>query len=99
MGRAARGPLPLSRSDRWASLRSAHPTGQTTREDNMTIFTHVTVGTNDLNKARAFYDSVLAPLGLKRLKDFGDGGPGWWQSTEEFMVRKPAGGKPGADAE
>ena len=30
----------------------------------MAAFTHVTVGTNDLNKARAFYDSVLAPLGL-----------------------------------
>ena len=30
----------------------------------MAIFTHVTVGTNDLAKARAFYDNVLAPLGL-----------------------------------
>jgi catechol 2,3-dioxygenase-like lactoylglutathione lyase family enzyme len=40
----------------------------------MAIFTHVTVGTNDLAKARAFYDSVLAPLGYKRLKDLGDKG-------------------------
>ena len=40
----------------------------------MAIYTHVTVGTNDLAKARQFYDAVLAPLGLKRLKDFGDGG-------------------------
>jgi catechol 2,3-dioxygenase-like lactoylglutathione lyase family enzyme len=38
----------------------------------MAIFTHVAVGTNDLNKARAFYDKVLAPLGLKRIKDLGD---------------------------
>jgi catechol 2,3-dioxygenase-like lactoylglutathione lyase family enzyme len=29
----------------------------------MAIFTHVTVGTNDLAKARAFYDAALAPLG------------------------------------
>jgi catechol 2,3-dioxygenase-like lactoylglutathione lyase family enzyme len=43
----------------------------------MPIFTHVTVGTNDLAKARAFYDAVLAPLGIKRLKDFGDGGSCW----------------------
>ena len=43
----------------------------------MAIFTHVTVGTNDLAKARAFYDAVLAPLGLKRLKDFGDSGSCW----------------------
>jgi catechol 2,3-dioxygenase-like lactoylglutathione lyase family enzyme len=40
----------------------------------MAIFTHVTVGTNDLERARRFYDAVLAPLGVKRLKDFGDGG-------------------------
>ena len=64
----------------------------------MTIFTHVTVGTNDLNKARQFYDAVLAPLGLKRLKDFGDGGSCWGQSTEEFMVLKPADGKPATHA-
>ena len=60
----------------------------------MAIFTHVTVGTNDLAKARAFYDAVLAPLGIKRLKDFGDGGSCWGVDSEEFMVLKPADGKP-----
>lgn len=60
----------------------------------MAIYTHVTVGTNDMAKARAFYDAVLAPLGCKRLKDFGDGGSCWGQTTEEFMVLKPADGKP-----
>ena len=59
----------------------------------MAIFTHVTVGTNDLAKARVFYDAVLAPLGYKRLKDFGDRGSCWGQSTEEFMVLTPADGK------
>jgi len=39
----------------------------------MAIFTHVAVGTNDLAKARAFYDAVLAPLGYKRLKDSATG--------------------------
>jgi catechol 2,3-dioxygenase-like lactoylglutathione lyase family enzyme len=34
----------------------------------MPMFTHVTVGTNDLAEARAFYDTVLAPLGYKRIK-------------------------------
>src|SRR6202521_4516068 len=61
---------------------------------HMAIFTHVAVGTNDLAKARAFYDSVLAPLGYRRLKDFGDGGSCWGQTTEEVMVLKPADGKP-----
>jgi catechol 2,3-dioxygenase-like lactoylglutathione lyase family enzyme len=60
----------------------------------MAIFTHVAVGTNDMAKARAFYDAVLAPLGYKRLKDFGDGGSCWGETIEEFMVLKPADGKP-----
>lgn len=30
------------------------------------MFTHLVVGTNDLEKAASFYDAVLAPLGLKR---------------------------------
>jgi catechol 2,3-dioxygenase-like lactoylglutathione lyase family enzyme len=63
------------------------------QEESMAMFTHVTVGTNDLGKARAFYDSVLAPLGYKRLKDLGDRGSCWGQSTEEFIVLTPADGK------
>ena len=30
------------------------------------MFTYVTLGTNDLTRAIAFYDATLAPLGLKR---------------------------------
>jgi catechol 2,3-dioxygenase-like lactoylglutathione lyase family enzyme len=59
----------------------------------MAIFTHVTVGTNDLARARQFYDAVLAPLGYKRLKDLGDRGPCWGQTAEEFMVLTPADGR------
>ncbi|HWK53281.1 MAG TPA: VOC family protein [Hyphomicrobiales bacterium] len=33
------------------------------------MFTHITVGTNDLEAARRFYDSALEPLGLKRSTD------------------------------
>ena len=64
----------------------------------MAIYTHVTVGTNNLEKARQFYDAVLAPLGVKRLKDFGDGGSCWGATSEEFMVLKPADGKPASAA-
>lgn len=60
----------------------------------MGMFTHVTVGTNDLAKARAFYDSVLAPLGYKRMKDFGDGGSIWGEKADEFFgVLIPADGR------
>ncbi|OAB54867.1 hypothetical protein AY600_02820 [Phormidium willei BDU 130791] len=34
---------------------------------------HVTLGSNDVARARAFYDAVLAPLGLVRVADEGDG--------------------------
>ena len=64
----------------------------------MAIFTHVTLGTNNLEKARAFYDAVLAPLGLKRLKDLGERGSCWGVSSEEFLVLTPADGKPASAA-
>jgi catechol 2,3-dioxygenase-like lactoylglutathione lyase family enzyme len=40
----------------------------------MSIFTHVTVGTNDLTKSRTFYDNVLNTIGLKRIADLDDNG-------------------------
>jgi len=64
----------------------------------MAIFTHVALGTNDLAKARAFYDSVLAPLGYKRLKDLGDRGSIWGETAEEFFILTPADGKPASNA-
>ena len=30
------------------------------------MFTYVSLGTSDLERAARFYDAVLAPLGLKR---------------------------------
>ena len=60
----------------------------------MAIFTHVTVGTNDLEKARSFYDAVLTPLGYKRLSDLAENGSIWGESAPEFFVLRPANGKP-----
>jgi catechol 2,3-dioxygenase-like lactoylglutathione lyase family enzyme len=31
------------------------------------MFSHVTIGTSDLERAIAFYDAVLAPLGIQRV--------------------------------
>jgi len=39
------------------------------------MFSHITVGTRDLDQACAFYDAVLIPLGLKRRPVTPDGGP------------------------
>jgi catechol 2,3-dioxygenase-like lactoylglutathione lyase family enzyme len=41
----------------------------------MAIFTHVTVGTNDSSRARAFYDKVLGA------RDEGAVGPRSWHPT------------------
>jgi len=58
------------------------------------IFTHVTVGTNDLDKSRSFYDAVLGELGYNRLTDLGDNGSIWGEDSPAFFVLKPANGAP-----
>ena len=58
----------------------------------MSMFTHLVIGTNDLPKAQAFYDGVLATLGAKRLMDMGDKASIWGVDAPQFMVTKPANG-------
>jgi len=60
----------------------------------MTTFTHITVGTNDLARARAFYDQVLASLGWTRVADLGDNGSIWGDGKPSFFALKPANGQP-----
>jgi catechol 2,3-dioxygenase-like lactoylglutathione lyase family enzyme len=57
---------------------------------------YVTIGTNDLARARSFYDALLAEMGVKRLMQFGDRGYGWAASMEQPMlcVFKPYDGQP-----
>ena len=59
----------------------------------MPVFTHMTLGTNNLDKARQFYDLVLAPLGLKRVMDM-DSGSMYGVDAPEFFIVKPRDGKP-----
>lgn len=59
----------------------------------MAMLTHITIGTNDLDKARSFYDSALAPLGYKRLADY-EKASVWGETAGEFIVLKPANGQP-----
>ena len=39
------------------------------------MFSHITVGCQDLDRAGVFYDALLFPLGLKRVATEDDGGP------------------------
>lgn len=59
----------------------------------MSVFTHVTVGTNNLEQAREFYDNVLGKIGLKRIADLGDNGSIWGIDKPSFFVLKPANGQ------
>ena len=37
------------------------------------MFSHITVGSNDIARSKAFYDNVAQPLGLVRHMEFPDG--------------------------
>ncbi|MBB3769732.1 catechol 2,3-dioxygenase-like lactoylglutathione lyase family enzyme [Angulomicrobium tetraedrale] len=64
------------------------------------MFSHITVGTRDLDRAARFYDAVLIPLGLTRRTVVPDGGPaaaGWStprQTLPRFYVYEPFDGQP-----
>src|SRR5690242_4836904 len=63
----------------------------------MAIFTHVVLGTNNIEKARKFYDETLGALGLKRVMNM-DNASLWGKDGPEFMVTKPANGQPATAA-
>ena len=53
------------------------------------MFSHITVGTQDLQRACAFYDAVLPPLGLRRRTVVPDGGPlaACWVTPDHTLPR------------
>lgn len=59
------------------------------------MFTHVVIGTNDLQGARCFYDKVLAPLAVARIMDLDDASL-WGKGAPGFMVTRPLDGQPAA---
>jgi catechol 2,3-dioxygenase-like lactoylglutathione lyase family enzyme len=58
----------------------------------MSMLTHATVGTNDLDRARAFYDAVLGELGYKRSGDLPNGSVWGKDGSFEFFALKPRDG-------
>jgi catechol 2,3-dioxygenase-like lactoylglutathione lyase family enzyme len=56
---------------------------------------YVTLGTNDLPRAAAFYDALLAEIGAERLWDFGRGiAWGVAQDRPSLALMKPYDGQP-----
>ncbi len=59
----------------------------------MAIFTHVMVGTNDLPRAKTFFNAVLGTLGIKNLGGMTDHSTMYGRTGPEFMVSTPANGE------
>lgn len=60
----------------------------------MGMFTHLTVGTNDLPRAKAFYDAALGAIGVKSFGPMGEKAFMWGKESPEFIVLNPANGLP-----
>ncbi len=57
-------------------------------ENNPSILSHVSVGTNDFKRAIAFYDRVLPTLGCQRLMEHPDA-VAYGKQYPEFWVQTP----------
>jgi predicted lactoylglutathione lyase len=47
---------------------------------------YVILGTNDLPRARSFYDALLAEMGVKRMMEFGERGSAWAAAMDKPML-------------
>ena len=57
---------------------------------------YVILGTNDLPRATAFYDALLAEMGAKRMMEFGERGYAWGVAMDQPMlcIMTPFDGRP-----
>ncbi len=60
--------------------------------ENPSIISHVSIGTNQYEKARAFYDTVLATLDIKVIMEH-PGAVAYGRQYPEFWVQTPHDGK------
>ena len=61
-------------------------------DENPSAISHVSIGTNDFDRAVAFYDRVLGVLSCKRIFDF-PGAVAFGKQFPEFWVQKPIDGQ------
>ena len=63
------------------------------------MFTHITVGANDVEASRQFYDAVLGALGHEAGQGPDAKGRYWWRTRMgAFAVGKPIDGEPACHA-
>lgn len=61
--------------------------------DNPNIISHVSIGTNNFEQARAFYSALLPSLGIRVVMDLPDA-IAYGREYPEFWVQVPIDGKP-----
>jgi catechol 2,3-dioxygenase-like lactoylglutathione lyase family enzyme len=64
-----------------------------TMDENPSIISHISVGTNDFKRAVAFYDRVLSTLGCQRIMEYPDA-IAYGKVYPEFWVQPPVDGQP-----
>ena len=63
------------------------------------MFTHITVGANDIEASRQFYDAALGALGVPAAQGPDPRGRFWWRTERgAFAVGKPIDGEPACHA-
>jgi catechol 2,3-dioxygenase-like lactoylglutathione lyase family enzyme len=60
-------------------------------DENPSILSHVSIGTNDYERSIAFYDRVLATLGCRRVMEH-PGAMAYGKQYPEFWVQVPIDG-------
>jgi catechol 2,3-dioxygenase-like lactoylglutathione lyase family enzyme len=69
-----------------------HSGEQNMADDNPSIISHVSLGTNRFEAARAFYERVLGLLGCRILVEH-DGAVGFGKAYPEFWINTPYDGR------
>ena len=63
------------------------------------MFTHITVGANDIEASRKFYDAALGALGIDPASGPDAKGRYWWRTRMgAFAIGKPIDGQPACHA-
>ncbi|MCE2574427.1 VOC family protein [Komagataeibacter sp. FNDCR2] len=62
------------------------------------MFSHITIGANDIEASRKFYDSTLGALGIKPAQTDAKGRLLYATDTGRLMVTKPINGQPATGA-
>lgn len=76
---------------------SAIPPESIMTHANPSVLSHVSIGSNDFERAIAFYDAVLATLGCRRILEH-PGAVAYGKQFPEFWVQTPIDGQPARTA-